>query len=140
MKMRRARLEDAGLFLIGSSWLAASFSLTLHGSDLLLPNGEPLGAGCWLRAVTGYDCPTCGLSRSFVALFHGNWVSAFAWHPAGPLVAAGTLVALGLIAFYAISGRKPLWGRPGFVRALSLVAVLALSVGVARSLLQTFSG
>lgn len=140
MTMDRARVKDAGLALIGSSWLAASFSLTLHGSDLLLPNGEPLGVGCWLRAVTGYDCPTCGLSRSFVALFHGDWVSAFAWHPAGPLVAAGTLVTLLLIAVYALSGRPALWGRRGFARGLSLVAVLALTIGIARSLLQMFAG
>ena len=41
------------------------------GDVLAAPSGETLPTMCWIRASTGHECPTCGMSRSFVAFFHG---------------------------------------------------------------------
>lgn len=40
---------------------------------------------CQFHNVTGYSCPTCGLSRSFYAMAHLNLGNAFNYHLLGPL-------------------------------------------------------
>ena len=41
---------------------------------------------CTFKNTTGYNCPTCGLSRSFYALAHLNFSDAFSYHLFGPLL------------------------------------------------------
>ena len=36
---------------------------------------------CLVKAITGLDCPGCGITRMFVALFHGNIYQAFRYNP-----------------------------------------------------------
>ncbi|MCD6321473.1 MAG: DUF2752 domain-containing protein [Clostridiales bacterium] len=36
---------------------------------------------CVFRRVTGLPCPSCGMTRSFIALFKGDIKSAFLMHP-----------------------------------------------------------
>ena len=52
-----------------------------------------LGLADWLRenmlecpnkAMTGYDCPGCGMQRSFIALIEGHLVESFLLYP--PLI------------------------------------------------------
>ncbi len=40
-----------------------------------------LPAVCVFRTWTGVSCPTCGLTRSFIALAHGRWREAWHYHP-----------------------------------------------------------
>lgn len=47
---------------------------------------------CLVKAVSGRDCPGCGMTRAFLLMAHGRPGDAFAMHPAsGPafLVVAG---------------------------------------------------
>jgi hypothetical protein len=44
---------------------------------------------CPLKFLTGISCPSCGLTRSFLAFFNGNIELAYQYHPLGP-----TLVVL----------------------------------------------
>lgn len=39
---------------------------------------------CTFRRVTGFPCPGCGLTRSFVFLAHGHLVDAFRMNLFGP--------------------------------------------------------
>lgn len=41
---------------------------------------------CPLHYLTGWMCPTCGMTRSFVAIIRGEWVSAFEYQPFGPFL------------------------------------------------------
>lgn len=36
---------------------------------------------CPIKALTGLNCPGCGITRMFVALFHGNVYQAFRYNP-----------------------------------------------------------
>lgn len=55
--------------------------------------------GCWIRHTTGIPCPTCGATRSALALAHGNLGVSFHTNP------LMCLVYLGVIAFdlYAVT-------------------------------------
>lgn len=41
---------------------------------------------CAFRNLTGYPCPTCGLTRSFYAMTRLNLSDAFMYHPFGPVL------------------------------------------------------
>lgn len=57
----------------------------------LLLNFDPNAAdspfpGCMFRALTGYFCVGCGLTRALHALVHGDLPRAFAMNPLGVLL------------------------------------------------------
>jgi hypothetical protein len=37
---------------------------------------------CPYRALTGFDCPGCGIQRSFIELLRGNFTESFFLYPA----------------------------------------------------------
>jgi hypothetical protein len=37
--------------------------------------------GCPLKAVTGLDCPACGLQRALHAMLHGDFARAWSFNP-----------------------------------------------------------
>lgn len=127
-----ARIKDLALGLVASVWIVGAAWMTPAGNALATPSGEPVPTACWIRAATGYECPTCGMGRSFVAFFHGDLGHAFRFHPVGPLLAIGTVLVLGLVVGLALSGQDPLWDRRGFARALYYTAVAALAAGLVR--------
>lgn len=47
---------------------------------------------CAWRALTGWECPGCGLTRSFVLLVHGDVSGAFQVHALGPALYAAMVV------------------------------------------------
>ncbi len=61
---------------------------------------------CPLLRVTGVQCPTCGMTRSFVALGNGDIGLAFAVHPLGPVL------ALFLVATFAAWVARVIANRP----------------------------
>ena len=49
---------------------------------------------CPLRYWTGIPCPTCGMTRSFMAISQGDWSQALAQHFFGPLLFASFIIAV----------------------------------------------
>ena len=45
--------------------------------------GIPLPPGCPSRQLFNVECPGCGMTRSFVALTHGQWKLAWDYHRIG---------------------------------------------------------
>ena len=129
-----ARLKDLVLGIVAGAVLMTAVTLTPAGDVLAAPSGKTLPTVCWIRASTGHECPTCGMSRSFVAFVHGDLGRAFRFHPMGPVLALGTVLVLLSVTGLALTRREPLWGRPLFVRAVPLVSVGALVAGVVRML------
>ncbi len=82
---------------------------------------------CPLHQWTGLDCPACGMTRSFVALAHGQLQRSLHFHPLGPalFVVAGA-AGLALLVAWASSRAWRLDLAPGerTVLAWSAVAVL----------------
>ncbi|MCT4545188.1 MAG: DUF2752 domain-containing protein [Vallitalea sp.] len=38
---------------------------------------------CRIKEMTGYDCPSCGLTRSFVSISNGRILKSFSYNPVG---------------------------------------------------------
>jgi hypothetical protein len=72
--------------------LVLASAMSWHGTSLTFPGlGASLPEVCTMRRLLGIDCPGCGLTRSFVALAHGDFVAAWRWNPAGLLWFAALL-------------------------------------------------
>ena len=76
------------LQVFGAATLAASLLLPLPVRGLIcgVPNI------CPFHLLTGYPCPVCGITRSFVYFAHGKFSDSFAYHPLGPLLFVALLI------------------------------------------------
>lgn len=85
---------------------------------------------CTMLTITGYPCPTCGMTTAFAHAVRGQWLSAFHAQPAGFLLALGTMIVAVFSLGAVISGREWAinWYRfsPGRT-AVAVVAVVLLS-------------
>lgn len=61
---------------------------------------------CPFRQMTGWPCPGCGLTRSFVMLAHGDAAQAFSFNAFGPVFFAVGLVAT-VVAGWSLIARRP---------------------------------
>src|SRR6476619_4241636 len=62
--------------------------------------------GCPIRHLTGIPCPTCGMTRSFMAIAQGNWSQAFAHHLFGPVLFVVLAIAVFHLSIELIVGRR----------------------------------
>lgn len=60
-------------------WLTVSFG-SLAFAAIWLAFGLPWPR-CAFHDVTGLPCVTCGMTRSAIQFFHGNFLSALRWNP-----------------------------------------------------------
>jgi hypothetical protein len=65
---------------------------------------------CPLRHWLGIICPSCGMTRSFVAIVRGNWAQAIEYHLFGPLL----FIGLGLTVLHSIWELKSGFYHPIF--------------------------
>lgn len=125
------RVLDIGLAGVAAAQLAASAWLVPTTSGgVATSDGTPLGALCWLHAALGIDCPMCGMTRSFVALAHGDLGAAFRFHPAGPLLFVAMVVLVAAVAVSAVRRTRPLVERKRFLFAFQAVVFTCIAMGV----------
>ncbi|MHB1560181.1 MAG: DUF2752 domain-containing protein [Isosphaeraceae bacterium] len=90
--------------------------------------GYPLPHACASRAILGWKCPGCGLTRSVLHLARGDWRSSWRSHRLGMLMAAAIVAQ---VPYRMLALRHP--GRPpipaGWMSAggLALIALLLLN-------------
>lgn len=70
--------------LAGYGWLLFNY---------LFPAKGEATSVCLIRYVTNIPCPSCGSTRSVIALVNGHWFEAFYWNPIGLLLALIMVVA-----------------------------------------------
>jgi hypothetical protein len=84
---RRYFVGDLILFVLWAAMVVAAMNLTPdpsgHGTHRQF--GLP---PCALLALTGRECPSCGLTTSFAAVVHGDLALAFRAHALGPILFA----------------------------------------------------
>ena len=62
-------------------------------------------SGCSLPMLTGYPCPSCGMTTAFAHAVRGQFLSAFVAQPAGLCLALAT-GGLVLLAGYTVATRR----------------------------------
>ncbi len=84
------------------------------------------GPACPFHAVTGVDCPFCGMTRATLALGAGDVRGALALHPLAPVVVIGTLALLVIVALgrgdLLLTGKRPL----ALLAAVAVIWILRL--------------
>ncbi len=83
-----ARSFHAAILLVSVAVLALSMMLSSSGqTKVVIPLLDvPMPELCTWNRFTGWDCPGCGLTRSFVCLGHGQLIRAFTFNPVGPIL------------------------------------------------------
>ncbi len=87
---------------------------------------------CTFRRLTGYPCPSCGMTRAFVALAHGRWQAALLDCPMAILLyglAALALAVNGAALLCGVrigAGRWLRWRLPGWLAAGAVFGCLGL--------------
>ena len=79
----------ATVWMVGGLVCVALAALMNVGDDrrVYLPGSSaPVPELCMLYSRWGIDCPGCGLTRTFIHMAHGQWVSAWQTNPVGILV------------------------------------------------------
>ena len=114
------RAEPLGLLALLGAWLVYTrFFTILQGAHTTLPV-------CPFYALTGHPCPFCGGTRSYAAMWRGDVLSAFRYHPLGPPLFVATFAAAGYAGWAAVTARKVRVGVPAALWLLA-GAVLAAS-------------
>ena len=71
------------------------------------PNTSSLYPQCPFRALTGFDCPGCGITRALHSVLHGQFVQAANHNLLMVVAAIVTLVWLAVAAVQRRRGREP---------------------------------
>ena len=109
--------------------LAAAVAGAVLGLSMVARPADDGFVWCMFRRVTSLPCPSCGMTRAFCALGHGELERAAEYNLAAPLVYAVTCFVLALALVELAAGRAllaPLWRRVR--KAAFAVAVLALAL------------
>lgn len=133
LEARRQRRLAAVLGLMG-----LVVFLVAAGLDPYDESGRPRRHGthrqlglpaCALKAVTGFGCPSCGMTTSFSLLAHGDVAAAWQTNWAGCVIAA--MAALGTVWFLAAAAGLTL-GRLTVDKVVQAMVLTGMSVAVVR--------
>lgn len=80
-------------------------ALVLFTPVVVQPEQVPL-PGCYFKSLTGYSCPTCGLTHSFYEFAHFNLKSSFSHHFLGPILYVTLFILLCALIYESIIGRR----------------------------------
>lgn len=87
---------------------------------------------CPFLALTGIDCPGCGMTRSVTSFVRGDFAAAFHYHAGGPFLVVGLGIFAGVRVADRVRGRKVLttwrqqfqrWSTPFWGTVLGIVLV-----------------
>ncbi|MGD9161574.1 MAG: DUF2752 domain-containing protein [Desulfobacteraceae bacterium] len=110
------------------SILAAVFTAAYIDPVFSFVTHDPPGYGiCIFKNITGYDCPGCGLTRSFLCIARGDFARSFHYHDFGIVLFAylclqtiiqGLYLIFGPVKYISFTGR--LLGRTGLILLFAL--------------------
>ena len=85
-------------------WIAALLGILVA---LFFSNPEKISiTKCYFHNITGYSCPTCGLSRSLYNAAHFDLQESVNFHLMGPIIYFALLVFCLKFTFEIIAGRE----------------------------------
>jgi hypothetical protein len=111
---------------------AAVFSVLLIFAALSSVNfgkvslfGYTIPSLCMFHNITGFDCPGCGITRSFIYALHGQWDNSYLMHLWGIPLAA--IVAFQIpYHLWRATGGSPLKFPPGLIRWFRIFVIISI--------------
>ena len=105
--------------LAGYIWLGIS----LASYNPSAPNGPEI---CLFKKVTHVPCPSCGSTRSVMAMIHGDWGQAMLINPFGFIIAV--ILCLGPLwaGYDLLFKRQTMW--TGYIRAEKTIRKKAIAI------------
>jgi len=86
---------------------------------------KPLPTTCLMKNLTGFDCPTCGMSRSFVAWTHGDYKLAWDLHRLSIVLIVIIIFQIPYRILVLITGRRlTVFSNPRFINVFSYGLIL----------------
>ena len=85
--------------LAGILWLIAGYFIFDSGMDSLM-------GGCIIKRVTGYPCPSCGITRALILILTGQPSGALLLNPMSYIVGTFMIVTPVWIIFDRIAGKE----------------------------------
>jgi Protein of unknown function (DUF2752) len=89
--------------------------------------GHELRGGCLLTGLFGFQCPSCGMTRSALMALGGDLHAAVSLNPGGPLVVLGALILGASLLFISL---RPAADDARFGAALRRLKLFASAYGV----------
>lgn len=83
--MKFSYLLNVAIIIALLSILVISVIAYIDG-DLVYLSDQFIIGKCVIKEMTGYDCPSCGLTRSFVSIGHGQLIKSLHYNVAGLLL------------------------------------------------------
>jgi hypothetical protein len=105
--------------------MLAVFSSVNFGRVTLF--GSTIPSLCMFHNLTGFDCPGCGITRSFVYALHGQWYNSYLMHLWGIPLAA---IVSFQIPYHVgrAAGTGPIQFNPIFARWLKIFVVCSILI------------
>lgn len=75
----------------------------LNDGDDHLKNDQSL---CPIKMLTGFPCPSCGITKSIVYFYKGNMAESFSYHILGPVVVVFCFLVIGLLSVELVTKKQ----------------------------------
>ena len=124
-----ARRRHRDVLLASLSVILLSFLLVIRADGRVAfrgAEGYAVPETCASHALLGIDCPTCGLTRSFIELARGDWRASLGFHRLGWMVALAVVLQVPYRSACLLSGRS-LGRAPASAVAYVFVAAVLLN-------------
>lgn len=119
----------------------AGMLLLLIAASLLPVPGPAEGVFCALRRITGYPCMTCGFTRAFMLVMHGQWTNAIRDCPLGACLPIVVVIALSIQLMSLLPGVQIRRTIPVLSTNQRIIAIVTLAALVAANwLYRLFHG
>ena len=71
------------------------FFLMLTNEDDHLKNSQSF---CPIKMLTGFPCPSCGITKSIVCFYQGDFFGSYSYHVLGPIVVVFSFCVIALLS------------------------------------------